>query len=100
MWRAVLVVLFCCSSVFGQSVALTNINPKSGPQGATVAVSLTGSNFDINSTSVSISGTGVMPLSVRVTSATSATVTLGLFGVPGQYAISVRTLAGGATLPI
>jgi hypothetical protein len=87
-----------CASAFGQGLpGLTDINPKTGSQGATVAVTLTGTNFVSGSTSVSVTGTGIMPLSVSVSSATTATVTLVLSGIPGKYPLKVVTPAGSSS---
>lgn len=51
---------------------LTGINPSTGTQGKTVAVTLTGTNF-ISGTTISVSGTGINVNSPSVVSSTSIT---------------------------
>ena len=58
---------------------------------------LTGSNFVSGSTSVAVTGTGLIPISVKVDTATSAVVTLTLSGQPGKYPLKVTTPGGTST---
>jgi len=74
---------------------LNSIAPNSGAQAASVAVTLTGSNFQAGAT-VTISGSGVSVSNVTVVSATqiTATFTITSNASTGGRAVSVKTAAG------
>ncbi|MBI4471822.1 MAG: matrixin family metalloprotease [Acidobacteria bacterium] len=76
--------------------ALESMQPSSGVQGQALSVTLTGRNFVAGSTTVAVSGTGVTPGAVAVTSPTSLTVTLAInSSAPlGDRLVSVSTPAG------
>jgi hypothetical protein len=80
---------------------LTTISPAQGTQGATVAVTLTGTNFVVGATTVSVSGAGVTVNNVVVGSTTSLTVS---FVLDAAAAVGVRnvtvTTAGGSSAPV
>jgi len=83
------------TSSYAQGVPdLTNISPRNGIQGATVAVTLTGSNFVSGSTSLVITGRGIQTASLRVDSGTSAVATIVLAGPPSKYQFRVATSSG------
>ena len=52
---------------------LTSVAPNQGTQGTTVAVTLTGTNFVVGATTVTVSGAGVTVTTVVVGSSTSLT---------------------------
>ena len=52
---------------------LTSVSPNQGIQGTTVAVTLTGTNFVVGATTVTVSGSGVTVTNVVVGSSTSLT---------------------------
>ena len=52
---------------------LTSVSPNQGTQGTTVAVTLTGTNFVVGATTVTVGGGGVTVTNVVVSSATSLT---------------------------
>jgi sugar lactone lactonase YvrE len=77
---------------------LASLNPIAGPTGSTVNVTLTGTNFVIGATTVSIAGTGV---TVNVTNPTNtsttarvAAFTIAPDATPGARAVTVSTAAG------
>jgi hypothetical protein len=74
---------------------LSSIGPSSGAQGASVNVTLTGTNF-IGSASLNISGAGVGASNVAIVSATSitATLTIAATASAGAYSVSVTTPGG------
>jgi hypothetical protein len=74
---------------------LSSIAPNSGVQGTSVAVTLTGSNFQTGA-SVTVSGTGVSVSNVKVVSASqiTATITLANNAVTGTRNVRVTTSAG------
>ena len=55
---------------------LTSVSPNQGTQGTTVAVTLTGTNFVVGATTVTVGGGGVTVTNVVVGSATSLTASL------------------------
>jgi mucin-19 len=73
---------------------LSGISPSSGVQGASVTVTLTGTNFVADATTVSVSGTGVVVSAVNVVDATSLAAILQLSGNPGARTITVTTKDG------
>ena len=72
--------------------AITSISPTSGKQGATVNLTITGTDF--SGTSVDVSGTGVIVPSFTVDSATQITATLVLSGATGARNVTVTTGSG------
>jgi hypothetical protein len=74
---------------------LTSISPNSGAQGATVPVTLTGTNF-VSGATVSVSNTGVTVTNVTVVSATqiTATFTIAASATPGAANVTVTTAGG------
>lgn len=74
---------------------LSSIAPNSGTQGTSVAVTLTGSNFQAGAT-VGVSGGGVSVSNVKVVSATqiTATFTIGTNAGTGNRNVTVATSAG------
>ncbi len=81
--------------------SISAVTPSSGIQGATMTVTLSGSNFVSGATTVTASGTGIIAGNVAVTSATTATAFLVLSAEPGTYALSVSTASGSSgTLPL
>ncbi len=79
---------------------LTTIAPNLGPRGTTVAVTLTGANFVVGATTVSVAGGGVTVNTVIVGSTTSLTANfvLDLTAAPGGRQVTVTT-AGGTSGP-
>jgi hypothetical protein len=80
---------------------LTGIAPVSGAQGATVAVTLTGTNFIAGST-VAISGTGVTAQGVTVVNGTTITASFVIDAVAavGPRSVTVATGACGTSAPL
>lgn len=78
---------------------LTGINPASGNPGATIAVTLTGSNFTNALTIDTIAGITIT--NVKATSSTSATASFAIEAAaePGPRAVTVTT-PGGTTDPV
>ena len=72
---------------------LTAISPTAGPTAGGTTITLTGTNFVIGDTSVTIGGTVIPAASVTVTSATSLTFTNPAH-VAGNVAVSVTTIGG------
>lgn len=74
---------------------LTTVSPANGAQGATVAVTLTGTNF-VDGASIGISGTGVTADNVVVVNGTTITADLIVAGTatPGGRDVTVTTSAG------
>ena len=79
---------------------LTSVAPNQGLQGATVAVTLTGTNFVAGATTVNVSGGGVTVTNVVVGSSTSLTANFVLdpAAVVGPRTVTVTT-AGGTSGP-
>ena len=79
---------------------LTSIGPVSGLRGATVPVTLTGTNFTTTGTTVAVTGTGITVSGVTVVSSTSITAT---FTISGSATLGARTVTvatpGGTTSP-
>ncbi len=75
---------------------LTNISPGSGAQGDVVAITLTGTNFVIGSTTINISPSGITPSGISVASATSLTAifTISAVAAIGSYDVTVTTPDG------
>ena len=76
--------------------ALTNISPNSGSPGTTVPVTLTGTNFVVGGTTVTVNSGGVSAANVVVTSATSLTVDIVITAAAttGAHTITVTTSHG------
>jgi len=74
---------------------LTSISPASGPRGATVAVTLTGTNFVAPAT-IYVAGGGVSVSAVTVVSATQITAQFAIANTAatGGHAVSVQTSNG------
>jgi Glycine rich protein/IPT/TIG domain len=79
---------------------LTSVSPNQGLQGTTVAVTLTGTNFAVGATAVTVTGGGVTVNSVVVGSSTSLTANFVLdpAAVIGPRIVTVTT-AGGTSTP-
>ena len=75
---------------------LTSVVPNLGTQGATVAVTLTGTNFVVGTTTVNVSGAGVTVNSVVVGSSTSLTATfvIDAAAVIGARSVTLTTAGG------
>ena len=75
---------------------LTNISPNQGGPGATVPVTLTGTNFIVGATTVTVNSGGVSAANVVVTSATSLTadIVMTAAAVLGAHTITVTTSHG------
>src|SRR5262245_40573163 len=73
--------------------SLISVNPSTAVQGATVSVSLTGTNFDLVWTVVNVSGSGVTVSNVAIANATSLTATLTIApnADPGPHSLTVVT---------
>ncbi len=71
---------------------ITGLMPSSGTQGATVPVTISGTNF--SGTAVNISGTGALVSGFTVDSTTQITAALILSGAPGTRTITVTTSGG------
>jgi hypothetical protein len=83
-------------AVFGLLVpVITSITPASAGQGATVTVTLAGSNF-VSGATVNVSGTGITVGSVTVVSATSITASFSIASgaLTGARTVSITTNAG------
>jgi hypothetical protein len=80
----------------GGAPTLTSVTPNQGLQGATVAVTLTGSNFIVGGTTVNVSGSGVTVNSVIVagTTALSANFVIAPGAAEGARTVTVTTAAG------
>ena len=75
---------------------LTSVTPNQGIQGTTVAVTLTGTNFVVGATTVTVSGGGVTVNNVVVGSSTSLTANFVLdpAAAAGARSVTVTTAAG------
>jgi uncharacterized membrane protein len=75
--------------------ALTNIQPASGPPGANVAITLSGSDF-LYGSNVNIAGTGVTVSNVSLASSSqmSAALSVSASAAPGPYNVTVTTTSG------
>jgi subtilase family serine protease len=75
---------------------VTSINPPSGAQGASVPVTLTGTNFVSGATTLLISGSGVTAINPSVVSGTQLTATFNIASgaALGGYSVSVSTANG------
>jgi YVTN family beta-propeller protein len=73
---------------------ITALDVPSGPQGAILPVTITGSNFVTGATSLAAIGTGLVITSANATSATSLSATLQLSGTTGIYSLTASTVAG------
>ena len=75
---------------------LTSVTPNEGIQGTTVAVTLTGTNFVVGATTVTVSGGGVTVNNVVVGSRTSLTANFVLdpAAAAGPRSVTVTTAAG------
>src|SRR5262245_42425278 len=80
--------------VFAGPPVFTRITPASGIQGATVAVSITGTDLVAGNTQLSPSGPGLVIVSVRVLDETHLNALLILNGPPGVLGIRISTPAG------
>ena len=69
-------------SVGSAAPTLTNISPNQGSLGTTVTVTLTGTNFVIGATTVTVNSGGVTGSNVIVSSATSLTVDIAIAARP------------------
>ena len=80
--------------------SLTKVDPATGAAGATVPVTLTGTNF-VSGASVGVSGTGITVSNVKFVSATQITASLAIASAmpPGPYNLTV-TQAGAASAPV
>src|SRR5205085_2392188 len=79
--------VFVCATGFGQTLPdITSISPTSGPQGATVSLTVTGAGF-VTGTTLAVSGRGLLQLNTRITSPTTVLVTAVLIGSPGKYTL-------------
>ena len=77
-----------------QTPTLTATQPASGVQGATVDVVLTGANFGAAPSLSITGGSGILVLSVRVSTPTTAVATLVLSAPAGDYSLRVVTSGG------
>jgi YVTN family beta-propeller protein len=77
--------------------AITALNIASGVQGATIPVTVTGTNFVAGATSLIASGTGLVVSSVNATSTTSLSAVLQLSGATGPYGLAAVTSAGSSS---
>ena len=75
---------------------LTSVAPNQGTQGATVAVTLTGTNFVVGATTVAVGGSGVTVTNVAVRSTTSLTASFAIdpAAASGARTVTVTTVAG------
>src|SRR5262245_30026079 len=97
---SLVVVLLSAVPSFAQSdlvPVLNSMSLTSGIQGATVSVTLFGSNFVSAVTTVTVSGTGVIATGVRVNSPQSLTTLLILTGEPGQREIRAVNPGGASS---
>jgi streptogramin lyase len=76
---------------------LTSISPASAPQGSSVAITLTGTNFASGAT-VTIANSGVTASGIAVVSATqiTATLTTAASAAPGATTVTVNTSSGAS----
>lgn len=82
-------------NVTGTPPTLTSVSPNSGSQGASVNVTLTGTNF-VSGATVAVAGSGVTSSSVTVVSPTQITATLALAAnaTVGAHNVTIGTSAG------
>ncbi len=75
---------------------LASISPSFGARGATVAVTLTGTNLAVGATAVTISGTGVTGSAITVSGTTSLTANfiIAADAASGARSVTVTTVAG------
>jgi IPT/TIG domain len=80
------------------SPSVTSISPVSGNPGATVAVTLTGANFAVGATTVSVSGFGIEISGTQVVSTTSlnAVFSIASGAALGARTVTVSTAAGAS----
>jgi IPT/TIG domain/Beta-propeller repeat len=80
----------------GDGPTVTAIQPRSGARGTSVNVTLMGTNFVTESTSVTVSGDGVTVGPVNVASSTSLTTVfvIASAATPGSRTVKVKTPAG------
>ena len=76
---------------------LTSVSPNQGIQGATVAVTLTGTNFVVGATTVTVAGGGVTVNNVVVGSSTSLTANFVLDAAAALGARNVTVTTAGGT---
>ena len=79
---------------------LTSVSPDDGFRGTTVPVTLTGTNFVVGATTVTVNSGGVTASNVVVSSATSLTadIVITAAAVAGAHTVKVKT-AGGTSGP-
>src|SRR5439155_13128310 len=84
-------------AVSSSTTTLTSISPSSAVRGATVQVTLTGTNFAASSPAIKVSPAGIAVSNVKVASDTSmaATFTVSPTATLGDYFVYVSTSAGG-----
>src|SRR5262249_3562877 len=80
---------------------LMSITPSGGSPGTAPTITLAGTNFEVDGTTVNVSGSGLVVSNVAVQSATVITVTMNIDSgaAPGQYPVTV-TSAGGTSASI
>ncbi len=85
-------------TVLPPAPTLTDVTPGAGARGATVAVTLTGTNFIPGATTVSVNGIGVVTNTVAVTSGTSLTlnIVIAADATLGVDPIRVTTVGGAS----
>ncbi len=76
---------------------LTGVSPNQGIQGTTVVVTLTGTNFVVGATTVTVGGAGVTVANVVVASGTSLTASFVLDPAAAVGARTVTVTTGGGT---
>jgi hypothetical protein len=83
-------------TVLPPAPTLTNMTPSIGAQGATVAVTLTGTNFLAGATTVDVAGTGVTTNSVATSGSSSLTANfvIAADATLGARAVTVTTAGG------
>ena len=80
------------------SITITSISPAAGGQGATVPVTLAGTNF-VTGATVAVSNPGIAVSGVNVVSATqiAATFTIAANATPGAANVTVTTIGGASS---
>ena len=75
---------------------LTSLSPNQGSLGTTVAVTMTGTNFVIGATTVTVASGGVTAANVIVSSATTLTanIVIEATATPGAHTVTVTTARG------
>ena len=83
-------------SVGAGAPTLTSISPNQGSLGTTVVVTLTGANFVVGATTVTVNSGGVTASNVIVSSATSLTMDIVITSTAttGAHTVTVTTAAG------